>query len=91
MKSWKKEVRQYISWKQHPTVLVELFLLTGLEFAGALWLSKQSDEVQFEEKVEKKYCYALEDFERLFYKGFNSKNNDCGTLCHYHNNRGYAA
>lgn len=36
----------------------------------------------------KKYCYALEDFERLFYEGFSGKNNDCGTLCNYHKNRG---
>ena len=91
MKLWKKEVRSYTHWRQRLTVPAGLFLLTGLEFAGALWLSKQSDEVQFEEKVEKKYCYALEDFERLFYKGFNSKNDDGGILYHYHQNRGYVA
>ena len=39
----------------------------------------------------KKCCYALGDFKRLFYKGFNSKNYDGGILYQYHQNRGYVA
>lgn len=41
--------------------------------------------------LEGKYCYALEDLEGLFYKDFRNKNNDCYTLYHYHQNKGYIA
>lgn len=46
-------------------------------------------QLKFVGKVEKKYCYALVDFERLFYRGFRSKNNDCCILYHYHKNKEY--
>ena len=61
------------------------------EGLGELRCRRHFLEFQFVEKLEKKHCYALEDFEGLFYKDFRNKNNDCYTLYHYHLNKGYIA
>ena len=51
---------------------------------------KTQNKFRFVGKVEK-VLLRLGDFERLFYKGFSGKNDDCSILCHYHRDRGYVA
>ena len=67
---------------------MNLFLENANYAKEAYQLIQDIKQLLFVGKVEKNYCYALGDFERLFYEGFSGKNDDCGTFCYYHQNRG---
>ena len=68
-----------------PWILIGLFVAISCSL-----MSKKRNKSMFVVRW-KKCCYALGDFKRLFYKGFNSKNYDGGILYQYHQNRGYVA